>query len=426
MARYGVLTFFCLAATISYVQRNSVGVAESSIRRDLGLTEWQSGMMMSAFFLTYALLQLPSAWLSTRLGSRAALSLFSAVWSVLTGLMAVAQGAVSLIAARLGMGAAQAGVFPAATQSIAVWFPKTRRGFASGALGSFMSVGGFVGAMLTGVLIVQVGWRMLFVIYAVPGVLWAVAFYLWFRNDPAEHSAVNSAELALIRGPQLVSSADQSPPTPHEVAGAGNAMSTPWAAMLSSRAIWAIGGQQFFRAAGQIFFASWFATYLQQTRNVSIPSAGFMTALPVLAIAAGSMVGGSFTDWVYQRSGSLWLARQGVGAGSLVVCALLIVPAYFVANPMVAVALISCGSFAAAFAGPCAYAITIDLGGRHVSSVFAFMNMCGNIGATLFPLAVPPLVKAVGSWDSVLFLFAGIYVAAAMCWVLFDSKRSIA
>ena len=138
------------------------------------------------------------------------------------------------------------------------------------------------------------------------------------------------------------------------------------------------------------------------------------------------MIGGGFTDWVYHRTGSLRWARQGVGAGSLAVCALLIVPAYFIDNPLLAVALISAGSFAAAFAGPCAYAITIDLGGRHVTPVFSFMNMCGNIGATVFPLAVPPLVKAVGNWDVVLFLFAAIYGAAAVCWLLFDGSRSIA
>lgn len=411
--RYQVLAWLCLSATIAYVQRNSISVAESSIRADLNLSKVESGLMMSAFFITYAVFQLPTGWLSGLMGSRLGLTVFTTIWSIFTAAMAAAQGAVGLIAARLGMGGVQAAVFPCATQSIAHWFPSTRRGVASGALGGFMSVGGFIGALLTGYLIVYLGWRLLFVLYALPGILWAAGFWFWFRDRPEQHRGVNQAELALIRAGQPPSTGD------------GKLPPTPWKTILSSPAMWLIGGQQFFRAAGYIFFASWFATYLQESRGVSIPGSGLLTAMPVIAVAIGSLLGGGLTDWVYHVTGSLRMARQGVGAGSLMLCALLILPAYLVENPLLAVVLISAGSFSAAFAGPCAYAISIDLGGRHVTTVFSFMNMCGNVGAAVFPLAVPLLVETMGSWDSVLFLFAGIYVAASLCWMLFDARRPI-
>jgi MFS family permease len=100
-------------------------------------------------------------------------------------------------------------------------------------------------------------------------------------------------------------------------------------------------------------------------------------------------------------------------------CALLIVLAYFAADVWLAVAVISAGSFCAAFGGPCAYTITMDVGGKHVAPVFSTMNMWGNIGAFVFPILVPWLVRA-GGWDLVLFIFAGIYVVAAACWLAFD------
>lgn len=411
--RYQVLAWLCLSATIAYVQRNSIGVAETTIRADLNLSKFESGLMLSAFFITYAVFQLPTGWLSGVMGSRLGLTVFTTVWSAFTAAMAIATGPVSLITARLGMGAVQAGVFPCATQTIAVWFPRTRRGVASGALGGFMSVGGFVGALLTGYLVVHLGWRLLFALYALPGFIWAAGFWFWFRDQPSQHRAVNQAELALIR-------AGQTPATTHS----GKAPATPWGVILSNPAMWFIGGQQFFRAAGYIFFASWFPTYLQESRGVSIAGSGLLTAMPVIAVACGSMLGGGFTDWVYQRTGSVRIARQGVGAGSVLLCGLLILPSYFVDQPTLAVALISAGSFCAAFAGPCAYAISIDMGGRHVTTVFSFMNMCGNVGAAIFPVVVP-MVTAAGGWGSVLFMFAGIYVAASLCWIFFDARKPI-
>jgi ACS family glucarate transporter-like MFS transporter len=76
-------------------------------------------------------------------------------------------------------------------------------------------------------------------------------------------------------------------------------------------------------------------------------------------------------------------------------------------------------------AGPCAYSITIDMGGRHVASVFSVMNMWGNIGATVFPFLVPLLTRLTGNWNSVLFLFAALYVVAAACWLPFNADRAI-
>jgi MFS family permease len=106
-------------------------------------------------------------------------------------------------------------------------------------------------------------------------------------------------------------------------------------------------------------------------------------------------------------------------------CALLIVWAYFIHDPWLAVLVIAAGSLCSAFAGPAAYTITIDMGGKHVAPVFSTMNMAGNIGAAVFPFLVPPLVAVTGSWDLVLFLFAGIYVAAALCWMPFNPEGTI-
>lgn len=418
LVRFAVLAWLCAAAALAYVSRNAIAVAESSMRADLDLTKDQSGWLMSAFFISYAVCQIPGAWVGQRFGARQALPAFAVAWSVATATMA-AGGFIILIVSRVAKGLAQAGLFPVCTGVVANWFPGTGRAFATGALASFMSVGGAAGAALTGWLVVEIGWRWMFALYSLPGLLWAVWFWKWFRNVPREHDSVNAAERKVIEGlpPEAPVDEPLSPTTAGQKnSGRSSATPTPWLQLLTSPAMWCIGGQQFFRAAGYMFFTSWFATYLQESRGVTIGTSGVLTMLPLLSVVAGSLAGGAVSDAVLRRSGSLRLARQALAGCSLVLCAALTLSAYFFADTLAAVLIISAGSFFAAVAGPCGYTITIDMGGEHVPTVNSVMNMCGNVGAMLFPLAVPWLLRQTGSWNAVLLCFGALYIAGAICW----------
>jgi nitrate/nitrite transporter NarK len=278
-----------------------------------------------------------------------------------------------------------------------------------------MSVGGAAGAALTGLLLQHWSWRLIFFCYALPGVVWSAFFYRWFRERPEEHASVNSRELALIREAQPVPSATTTT----------DVEPTPWKAILRSPTMWWINAQHFFRGAGYIFYATWFATFLKETRGVSVKDSGLLTSLPLLAVVFGSPLGGMLSDRVLRRTGSLVWARQGVAISSMLGCAVLIVLSYFVENAWLAVLVISAGSLCAAIGGPCSYAITIDVGGKHVAPVFSMMNMWGNFGSLAFPIVVPRLVRWTGSWNAALFLFAAIYVAAAVSWIGANPRKPV-
>ncbi len=432
--RFIVLAGLCAAAALSYVSRNAIGVAESTVRADLGLTKEQSGWLMSAFFISYSVCQIPGAWVGQRFGARRALPAFAIVWSIATAATALG-GFVNVLAMRVVKGVSQAGLFPICTGVVAKWFPKTGQAFATGALGSFMSVGGAVGAALTGWLVVEIGWRWMFVLYSLPGLLWATWFWGWFRETPSEHGAVNAAERELIESARPLTPAlspdggegDEAAEPPITRAGDCNspAPPTPWLQLLTSPAMWCICGQQFFRAAGYMFFTSWFATYLQEARGVTILKSGFLTMLPLLAVVVGSLAGGVISDAVLKRTGSRRLARRGVAIISLGLCAVFTLSAYFFADALAAVLIISAGSFFAAVAGPCSYTITIDMGGEHVPTVNSVMNMTGNFGAMLFPLAVPLLLGKEQNWNIVLLTFGALYLGSALCWWLLKPDGSV-
>lgn len=416
MARYRVLTWLTVAAALAYLCRNAVGVAESTIRDDLGLSLQESGWFMGAFFWTYAIFQVPGGWLAHRRGTRIALSAFALTWSIASLALGLAPGFWLLLVAQLMMGIAQAGIFPASCHSISHWIPLARRSFACGVLATGMQVGAIVAGALTGPLIGGIGWRWVFIVFALPGIVWAIRFFIRFRDDPNCDPGVNATELALIGAGRDESDA------PVEIE---SREPTPWLAMARSRALWFLCWQQVCRASGYMFFASWFPTFLQETRGISVKDSGYLQAFVFAGTLTGSLLGGLLTDWIWQRTKSLRLSRSGVGAAFLGACGLLILAAWFVESGSLAIALLALGSLFAAFAGPCAFSATIDIGGRHVPQVLGIMNMAGNFAAAACPVLVGALFEYTENWNLVLLLFAGVYLAGAVGWLFVDPNRRI-
>ncbi|MEQ8638445.1 MFS transporter [Gimesia maris] len=435
-ARFLVLTLLCLVAAVAYISRNAISVPAKLIQEELNISQTQMGWVMSAFFWSYALSQIPSGWIAHVWGTRRSLTAFAVLWSIATALTGMVTGFGMLIGVRLIFGISQAGIFPCCASTISRWLPHARRGLASGLLGSFMSIGSAFGAFSIGLLLqgFQIGdnqipglnWRTIMYLCAVPGVVWAIVFYYWFRDRPEKHRGVNAAELEVIRGDEVPTPAEQTKAHEKEE----HADPTPWEQILTSFSMWMICGQQFFRAAGNIFYMTWFPVYLQEARGISVASSGIWTSLPLLTFVVGNFLGGVVVDWVLQRTGSRRWSRQGVAIVAMLGCGLCTLCAYFVQEMTLAMTLISVSMFFAGLGGACGYTVTIDKGGQHVAPIFGMMNMTGNLGAALLPVIVGVMFDA-GWYEMVLILMAGIYVSAALCWMLlnpngtvFEEKRS--
>lgn len=425
-ARFMVLTLLCLVAAVAYISRNAISVPAKLIQEELDMSLTQMGWVMSAFFWSYALSQIPSGWIGHVWGTRRSLTTFALLWSIATALTGLVTGFWMLIAVRLIFGISQAGIFPCCASTISKWLPKARRGLASGLLGSFMSIGSAFGAFSIGLLLqgIQFGgievpgmsWRTIMFLCAVPSFIWAVWFYYWFRDRPENHGGVNAAELNIIR------SGDVDEPVVQGEIEHGEP--TPWGKILTSFSMWMICGQQFFRAAGTIFYMTWFPVYLQKARGITIASSGIWTSFPLMSFVVGNFLGGVVVDWVLQRTGSRRWSRQGVAIVAMLGCGLCTLCAYFVKEMNLAMTLITISMFFAGLGGACGYTVTIDKGGQHVAPIFGMMNMAGNLGAALLPVIVGTMFDA-GIYNAVLILMAGIYVAAALCWMLLNPNGTV-
>ena len=168
-----------------------------------------------------------------------------------------------------------------------------------------------------------------------------------------------------------------------------------------------------------------FPTFLQETRGVSTLKSGDLTFIAGIGGVLGSLSGGFVSDWMLRKTGNSRLSRQGIAVVGMASCAILIMVSSVIEDVRWAIALISLGAFCATFGGVSGYTVAIKFGGRHVATVFSVMNMCGNIGALLFPITAGWLATKSGNWNLMLFLFAGIMAVDAVCWAFLNPQGTL-
>jgi nitrate/nitrite transporter NarK len=412
--RYVLLSFLCAITLVAYVQRSAMNGATKAIEDDIQLSSQDLGLVMGGWYLLYSLLQLPGGWAADRLGSKPALLIFAVLWSVLTGLSGLAAGPLGLLLLWAAMGGAQAGIFPCCTKAIGATFPKTQQAFASGALACCMSLGAAFAPMVTGQLLGPLTWRHIFAVYAVPGLLWAVLYWLLVPQPKAAAPEPEPRRDEAEDWHAMPPSQEEAPPSRFR-----------WGKLVTDPQMLLLCFQQFLRAGAMVFFFTWFARFLQETKGLSIRDAGGLAFWPPFAGAFGGLLGGLLSDWLLRRTGNSRLSRQGMTFAALVACTGVAGVAYLVADPHVAVLLISIGAFCGMASGVSAYALSISYGGRHVATVFATMNMSGNFGATVFPIAVGSIVAATGNWNHALLLFVLLFGTAGVCWVVLNPKGTL-
>jgi len=394
--RYLLLAFLCLITVVAYLQRSALGVPSKVIEGELQLSPQAMGLVWLAWYAGYAAFQLPAGWVADRLGSKPALLLFAAAWSVLTALLGSATGFTGLLMLWGLMGAAQAGIFPCAAKAIGATFRRTEQAFASGWLACCMAGGAALSQEVTGQLLGLLSWQQILVAYAVPGFLWVIAFGL------------------------IVPRPDGPRPAPIETVAP-----VRWSRLLTDPQMILLSSQQFQRAAATALFFTWFPRYLQETKGLTPQESGSLAAWPLLAGMLGGLLGGTGSDWLLRKTGNARLSRQGLAAVAMVICTGVSLGAYFAADVHTAVTLVSIAGFCAYVGGVSAYAVAIALGGTRVTPVFATMNMAGNVGAGLFPFAVGQLVGATNDWNLTLLLFAGLFAGSAVCWAMLNPKGTL-
>jgi len=397
-------------AAITYLDRVTISVTRPYIARDLGLSPTQMGYVFSAFYMAYALFEIPTGWWGDKVGTRRVLTRIVCWWSAFTVLTGMAFSYSSLLAIRFLFGAGEAGAWPNVARTFSRWFPRQERGTAQGIFFMGAHLSGGLTPMLVTALLVYFDWRSLFVLFGSIGFVWAVVWYWWFRDSPAEHPAVGAAELATIQSGRA--------------ADAGLVLEgTEWKRLLANRTVVCLCLMYFTQSFGGAFYVTWLPTYLA-SRGLTGMVGGILAGLPLMFSAAADLLGGVATDRAARGLG-LRLGRITVGGGALAAAGVFTIASTLVLSPVMAAVLIALGGASSNFLLGAAWGTCLDIGGRRTGAVSAAMNTSGQVGSIVSPILIATVVQRFSNWSAPIYLTGVLFLLGALCWLWVDPTRPV-
>lgn len=398
-------------AMVTYLDRACIGKLAPDISRDLSLSKEQMSVVFSSFALAYAIFEVPTAWWADRQGTRGVLTRIVLWWSALTMLTAGAFNYASMVVIRFLFGAGEAGAWPCVARTFSKWIPPLERGRVQGVFFAGAHLAGGLTPIIAATLNGLIGWRWVFVLFGAVGVGWVMVWHRWFRNEPAEHAAVNAAER------ELITAGRRAVVSPHE--------GWPyWRRLLAHRNTLPLCLGYIPNSTVFYFCITWLPTYLEEKHKFAALSLGFFSGLPLMTAIIGDLFGGAATDWATRRFGLRW-GRAGVaGLGNLLAAAAMI-GAAFAPHPVVAIGLISLAVTAAMFTLGATWSTCQDIGGAHVGVVSAAMNTAGQIGAIGGPPLVTYLLARYSDWNAPVLAIGGLFLVGAACWFFIDPRERV-
>jgi MFS family permease len=392
--RHRIVLFGASLALLSFVDRAAIGQAAPAISRELHLTPFQMGLVFSAFGFTYAACEIPSGWLCDRFGARRLLTRVVLWWSLFTAATGWAWNFPSLAITRLLFGAGESGCFPGLARVFRTWLTPRERNSAEGIKAAAARWGAAITPVMFAALSAWVGWRKTFLMLGMLGLVWGVAFWWWYRDDPPGRPAAGT------------------PASGHAV---------EWGKLVRARSLWALGAQWFCHYYGFYFYITWLPLYLYQARGLDLRHGSLAAGLPLLTAGLGSLVGGWALSALVLRLDSVARARRLLAYVAYGGAGILLVLFTWISEPVLALGVLSLSSFAAEFSGPISWTTAMDIGGEHVGTVSGFMNMLGHFGGSVAPAVMGLLLSSTrNGWNVAFWCSAAIYGLGAVCWTLID------
>lgn len=394
MPRYLVVAGLFVLSLITYVDRAAISSVKEPLASELRLDDQQIGLAFSIFALGYALGQVPSGWLADRLGPRVMLASIVALWSLLTACTGWVTGFASLLAVRFLFGLAEAGAFPGSARAFFNWLPSSEHGRANGIIFSGSRLGAALAFPLMAWLMTLGTWRDTFFLLAIPGLLWAAAWIILFRNHPATPPARSAGD-----------------------SGEG----TPLAALLRQAPLWRAMLQYFGANFTTFLCLSWMNPYLKQRYALSSADAAFYTMIPLLIAAGAQWATGAMVDRLYRTQRSISRSRPAMLGFAISAVGALAIP--FAPTPALAAACFAVAAFGAEMTISPSWAFCLDIGGRNSGAVSGTMNMAGNLGSFVSANAFPWLARLTGDATAYFVLVAALNGLGVWCWRGMRSAR---
>ncbi len=394
--RWRICALLFWATTLNYIDRQVLGVLAPALGHALGWTQVDYGYIVAAFQIAYAIGLVFAGALIDKIGTRLGFALSIAIWSVAAASHALARTVLAFAAARFMLGLGESGNFPAAVKTVAEWFPRPERAFATGLFNAGTNVGAVIAPLVVPIAVALWGLRSGFLLTSVLSALWLVTWLIVYR-PPAEHPRVTARELAYIGSDAVEPS---------------SATRVRWRELLRHRQTWAFAAGKFLTDPVWWFLLFWLPKYLSHRYGLDLTALGPPLIAVYVMADAGSIGGG----WLAGRLMRLGWSVNAARKGAMLLCALAVVPVIFtsyVHHLWFAVGLI--GLAAAAHQGWSANLFTTasDLyPSAAVASVVGLGGFAGALSGALVSTAVGFLLQATGSYALLFTIAGGMYLVA--------------
>jgi ACS family D-galactonate transporter-like MFS transporter len=412
---FPMLALVAVATMVNYLDRTVLGIAAPYLTKELGLTAAAMGIVFSAFSWSYALLQIPGGIFLDRFGTRITYSAALTLWSGFTAFMGLVSSLPMLLFTRIGVGIFEAPCFPANSRILATWFPQNERARAN----SIYSVGQYAGIAFLSVPLFwvtqQFGWRGLFFLAGGFGILLGLLFWLNYR-EPGEDAQVSASEVAHIEAGGG-----------GEYKGARTAFS--WSdigKLLRHRQIIGASIGQFGGNSTQVFFVTWFPTYLVNVRGMSFINAGMMTMLPYIGASIGVLVAGQVSDRILKRTGSANVARKLPIVGGMLLASTIVIANFVPAgSDALVIAIMSVAFFGQGMTN-LGWTVISDVAPKELIGLTAgIFNFSANLAGIVTPLVIGYAYQSTGSFVGPLIYIGVVALIGAFSYsvILGDIHR---
>jgi MFS family permease len=406
--RGGVLALLCGFYALAYIDRVNISTAAPYIQSELHLSDAQLGLVLSAFALPYALLQVAGGWVGDRLGARRTLSWLACVWAVATVATGGAVGLASLFAARLLLGLGESAAFPSATQAMSRWLPVQLRAMGQGIVHAASRLGNAIAPLIVGGLIAWGGWRVSFWLLGALSLIWAAIWVRFYRDVPRDHPRTTPRELEEL---------------PDGGALPARTVRTPWRAMVP--ALLPVLIVDFCYGWLLWVYLTWLPSLFKNDFGLKLSGFALYTSLVLLAGVVGDLVGGRLSDGLMRTRGPV-LARRlplVLGLTGSLVCLL---PGLFVHSLLVTTISLATAFFFLELTNSTIWALPMDIAPEHAGAASGLVNtgfgIAGVISPSVFGLV---LGMSGGNWQQPLWLSAAILAVGALFALRVDPLRRV-
>ncbi|AFO48493.1 MULTISPECIES: MFS transporter [Pseudomonas] len=413
--KYQVITVSLLLVIgiINYVDRSALSIANTSIQRDMGITPSQMGILLSAFSLAYAFSQLPLGMIIDRLGSKISLGAALLGWSVAQTASGLINSFSAFIGLRVVLGIGEAPMFPSAAKALAEWFEAEKRGTPTGIVLSSTCIGPCLAPPLLTLLMVTWGWRGMFIVTGVFGILVAACWFAFYKSK-----ARYLAELPAEAREQLLAAQAHKQAVP-SARPSVQAQLAAWAELFRHKSTW--GAVLGFMGVIYMLWLhlTWLPGYFEREHGLSLYQTAWVVSLAYVFGALGTIVAGRICDRLVKHGASVLGSRKRVVVTALLAAAAFTVPLSFGSGFLLSVALLCCALFSVNMASSTAWMIANTVvDSQRVASFGSIQNFGGYLAGSVAPIVTGFSIQQTGSFASAFLISAAVAAVAAMAYVL--------